>query len=442
MLVHIGIDDTDSKMGGCTTYTATEAVRQLLISKLAIFKDYPKIIRLNPNIPWKTRGNAAVALTLETDEPKAVFETVCRAVEENLTAHLDSAATLILDHNLEQLRDYAQRALYTVVKMSEARALCKKLCTYTKLWGRGSGLKGALAAIGNDLSRGDYTYELLAYRRREYWGKPRLIDPQSVYDLDKHLNGLLFNNYDPETRRILITPHGPDPVYFGIRGESTEALLKALSILKPQQPVDRWMIFRTNQGTAQHLQTKLNPNALKAYESGYIQGVVASRAVIGKGGHLYIHISTNSTKIKCAVYEPTGPFRKLFQQLVEGDFVEVAGGVRRATAKHPKVLNVEYLKIIKLKKILQPVKPLCGSCGIRMKSKGREGYFKCRRCGSKKKATEFAEATRNLKEGVYIPPPRAHRHLTKPITRWGLEKTKWDGKISSRWYWFSDLRDL
>ncbi len=442
MLVHIGVDDTDSKMGGCTTYTATEAVKQILAIEVASFKDYPKIIRLNPNIPWKTRGNAAVAFTLETERLEAVFDAVCRAVEANLTTHVDAAVTLLPDHNLDQLRPFAQRALYTVVKMSEARTLCKKLCTYMKLWGKGSGLKGALAAVGNDLNKGDYTYELLAYRRRENWGKPRLIDPQSVYNLDKQLTGLLFNNYDPETGRILITPHGPDPVYFGIRGESPEALLEALHIIKPQEPVDRWMIFRTNQGTAQHLQTELNPKALKSYESGYVRGVVASRAVVCRGGHLYINIEVQSTQIKCAVYEPTGSFRRIFQQLVEGDIVEVAGGVRRAAAKHPKVLNVEYLKIIQLKKTLQPIKPICERCGIRMKSKGRGGFFKCRRCGSKKKAAEFVEVARSLKEGVYAPPPRAHRHLTKPLHRLGLEKKSWDGKMTLRWYWFSDLGDL
>lgn len=441
MLVHVGLDDTDSKVGGCTTYTATEAVKQILTSKVASFLDYPKLVRLNPNIPWKTRGNAAVALTLETENPKAVFETVCKAVEANLTTHIDAAVTLLLNHNLEQLKPFAQRALYTVVKMSEARALCKKLCTYTRLWGKGSGLKGALAAVGNELNEGDYTYELLAYRMRENWGKPRLIDPQSVYNLDKRLSGLLFNNYDPETGRILITPHGPDPVYFGIRGESPEALLEALQIIKPQEPIERWMIFRTNQGTAQHLKTELDVKALRAYDSGYIRGIVASRAVVSRGGHLYINIEAQSTQIRCAVYEPTGAFRRIFQELVEGDIVEVGGGVRRATAKHPKVLNVEYLKIIQLKKILQPVKPFCDACGIRMKSKGR-GYFKCKRCGSEKKATEFAEVVRNIKEGVYMPPPRAHRHLTKPLQRFGLEKKGWDGKMVSRWYWFSDLRNL
>jgi tRNA(Ile2)-agmatinylcytidine synthase len=61
--MHIGLDDTDSAKGGCTTYLAA-----VLIEKLAQFQvrfiDYPRLIRLNPNVPWKTRGNGALCLSL------------------------------------------------------------------------------------------------------------------------------------------------------------------------------------------------------------------------------------------------------------------------------------------------------------------------------------------------------------------------------------------
>ena len=37
-----------------------------MIQELSEFDlvDYPRLVRLNPNVPWKTRGNGAVALTL------------------------------------------------------------------------------------------------------------------------------------------------------------------------------------------------------------------------------------------------------------------------------------------------------------------------------------------------------------------------------------------
>src|SRR2546422_270822 len=56
---HLGFDDTDSRRGGCTTYLATEFVREFEDYDLL---GYPRLVRLNPNVPWKTRGNGALYL--------------------------------------------------------------------------------------------------------------------------------------------------------------------------------------------------------------------------------------------------------------------------------------------------------------------------------------------------------------------------------------------
>ena len=67
-VMHIGLDDTDSTKGGCTTYLAAVLVKEL--EKFNVeFIDYPSLIRLNPNVPWKTRGNGALCLRF-TYEPK------------------------------------------------------------------------------------------------------------------------------------------------------------------------------------------------------------------------------------------------------------------------------------------------------------------------------------------------------------------------------------
>ena len=59
--LHIGFDDTDSPNGGCTTYIAAILVKKF--KNLGFyFSDYPNLIRLNPNVPWKTRGNGAICL--------------------------------------------------------------------------------------------------------------------------------------------------------------------------------------------------------------------------------------------------------------------------------------------------------------------------------------------------------------------------------------------
>ena len=33
---------------------------------------YPRLVRLNPNIPWKTRGNGAISIKLENGNRKVV----------------------------------------------------------------------------------------------------------------------------------------------------------------------------------------------------------------------------------------------------------------------------------------------------------------------------------------------------------------------------------
>src|SRR3989304_1119474 len=61
MPLYLGVDDTDSLRGMCTTFLATELVRALPKWDLIGF---PRLVRLNPNIPWKTRGNGAICLRL------------------------------------------------------------------------------------------------------------------------------------------------------------------------------------------------------------------------------------------------------------------------------------------------------------------------------------------------------------------------------------------
>jgi len=55
-MLHIGIDDTDSIKGGCTTWLATEIIAEL--SEFDLIGP-PRLVRLNPNVPWKTRGSYA-----------------------------------------------------------------------------------------------------------------------------------------------------------------------------------------------------------------------------------------------------------------------------------------------------------------------------------------------------------------------------------------------
>ena len=72
-MLHVGIDDTDSLDGGCTTWVALRVIEELLPDFDLIGS--PRLVRLNPDVPWKTRGNGAVALAFGRGAARA---TRCR----------------------------------------------------------------------------------------------------------------------------------------------------------------------------------------------------------------------------------------------------------------------------------------------------------------------------------------------------------------------------
>ncbi|HIA98132.1 MAG TPA: DNA-binding protein, partial [Marine Group III euryarchaeote] len=107
-MLHIGIDDTDSIKGGCTTWLATEIIAEL--SEFDLIGP-PRLVRLNPNVPWKTRGNAAVALTFgkgvgsktlvgEFGKEKIYMYTTGRDMEYDKHAMLERISTLVMDGSM------------------------------------------------------------------------------------------------------------------------------------------------------------------------------------------------------------------------------------------------------------------------------------------------------------------------------------------------------
>ncbi len=90
---------------------------------------------------------------------------------------------------------------------------------------------------------------------------------------------------------------------------------------------------------------KSNVGDIKAYTSGISRCRVTTNPYTIQGGHVLFTVEDNS-KNGClaAVYEPTG-LTKIAAQLHIGDLIEIGFGVRKATIKHPKVLNIEYISI-------------------------------------------------------------------------------------------------
>ncbi len=221
----------------------------------------------------------------------------------------------------------------------------------------------------------------------------------------------------------MIAPHGPDPVFIGVRGENPQVVLSALSVLQPEEELEGSIVFRSNQGTNMHLRTQLDLRSVKAYTSGYVQCVVKTKPVAMEGGHVFFGVEQAGAIMLAAVYEPTG-LAGTAAKLEPGDRIEVGTGVRKGTTKHPKVLNVEYLSVLSLAPVYDIQNPLCKACGRRMKSEGRNKGYQCDKCKFRDAHAQkiMIEKKRALKVGLYIPTPKAHRHLTKPVQRYGIEK--------------------
>jgi len=405
----IGLDDTDSLKGGCTTYLAALLCRELGTTP------YPKLIRLNPNIPYKTRGNGAVAIEVDGN-PARIKETALNLVKEH--AHTKDKRTnpgvafidTLNSKNKKILNEFYRRAVSELVTIKEAEQTAAKTNAEIHKFNNGRGIIGALAAIGAGLN--DRTYELIAYRTKENCGKPKKIDGDSVFAMHERLHPQVFNSIDPETKQILITPHGYDPVFCGIRGESPEAVLEAWNAIKPMEEIELTQIFETNQATDAHLRNK-KISELKPYDCAILEGAVAKNPRTIEGGHVLFSIADSTAEIDCAAYEPTGGFRETARKLLTGDRIRAYGGI----GKYTKTLNLEKIEVLNLTKAHKKESPAC--CGRTMTSAGKGKGFKCRKCGKRKEPNSAAirEIPRGLKDGFYEVPPRAMRHLSKPLAR-------------------------
>jgi tRNA(Ile2)-agmatinylcytidine synthase len=426
--MHIGLDDTDSTRMGCTTYIAALLVEHLKRIN-ADFIDYPNLIRLNPNVPWKTRGNGALCLRVDCDEDnrEVMKEMVISAVEEN--ADMDFRGTdpgvVFLERAdiPKEIQAFSKQAVTGIVRLKDALNLLSKYGGEAVGFKNGRGIIGALAAIGETL-RGDHTYEILAYRTRQNYGQKRKVYEATIREMDRLTAPYTFNNVDVERGRVIITPRGPDPILFGIRGETPEIVKKAFEMVKPLEPVERWVVFRTNQGTDAHLRRARTLSQAEPYRSVVATGIVASTPRMIRGKHVFFPIRDDGAQVDCAAYEPTGVLRKIAKKLMVGDHVVAYGAVRLRSPKMPLTINLEKIRLLKLSPRIAYHNPGCPECGRRMKSMGRNKGFRCEKCRLRESNADKipVRMKREVKRGLYVTSTRSQRHLTKPITRYGMEK--------------------
>ena len=427
MVLWIGVDDTDSLSGMCTTFLATEIVRDLTQDLDLI--GYPRLVRLNPNIPWKTRGNGAVCIRVGNGSgPTSIVGLIGEqpivsygrgTSPQDMAAVIDRVARLV--ERWSRFDDPTTNPAFVVLKTpptaglywKAVRGVVSKRLAQASARGRGflrpykngRGLIGALAAVA--WRPRDRTYEILTYRGRPAWGTTRQIDPESVVRMDKAFPST-FNNYDYVSERVVIAPHSPCPVLFGIRGDDPSVLPAAMNSVQGERP-ERWLVFETNQGTDDHV-SRFCPSRRCA--TVRLSGVVRSPARILRGGHVVFRLG----ELDVTAYEPSKGFRSIVRNLVAGDHVQVIGAIRQS----PRTVNLEKLFVESTASVTRKVaNPWCSPCQKRAKSLGRGTGFRCARCGRRfpESAAIFARVDREILPGWYEPPVFARRHLAKPVKR-------------------------
>ncbi len=400
----IGLDDTDSPRGMCTTYLGAVLARRLIRERMQVRE--ARLVRLNPNVTWKTRGNAAVMLDVAGD-PATAFTRACDLVEELADQSCENTNPgLVVTENTIGPAFY-RKAVEDFCTIEEAVAALEAAGARYRGWKNRRGLIGATAAVASELP--DKTSEILVYREPARFGTPREVDRQSLFDAEDATFPNTWDTVDRANNVVVCVPHTPDPVLFGIRGSSPQWVMAARQMVRSEPP-EIEQIWVTNQGTDAHL-TEGSFGELREGLSYRIRGTVTGHPKIGTGGHVSLVIGDEGDAVQCMAYEPTKQFRHIVRQLEPGDRIIACGSYKKRS------INLEKIGIVSLaqKERIRP--PLCTACNKRMTSNGKEQGWKCKKCGARADVPDVETTFRTVKPGWYEVPPSARRHLAKPLCR-------------------------
>lgn len=429
--MYVSFDDTDSNEGLCTTYVATEIIRDTDLDIIG----YPRLVRLNPAVPWKTRGNGSLSLRLGTGvgikkqigeidgdkiycyeeqtskEPDAneLLNKIIPIIKKN---RKDSSDTGIVISKTKPSPSFYWKGVRSIVEKDDIVKELDRINAIYHEFGNGRGIIGS--TCGMAWRPKDSTYELITYRPKDRWGTKRIFEPDSIGRMNSAFPST-FNSWEDRFNKVSMVPGTPCPVMYGLRGECPEDLSKASEMIC-SETLERKMIFLTNQGTDDHIIHDFHE--LVPMSSYYIEGSVIFKKHLS-GGHFVLGLETKYGIIDCTIYEPAKEFRTTIGWLVPGDLIGVMGELRT----EPRTINIEKIKVIGTVKEFEKISnPICVSCERTMESIGKEKGYRCRRCGTSSEYPIIKENIRWILPGWYEPPTSSRRHLSKPLKRMNEEQ--------------------
>ncbi|SDJ23433.1 tRNA(Ile2) 2-agmatinylcytidine synthetase [Halovenus aranensis] len=410
----IGLDDTDSRrLGMCTTYVAARLAERLAAEGHV---ERTLLVRLNPAVEHKTRGNAALAVHCDV-APERALDLGEQALERAVTEDDQTNPGLVVADCLpEEVPATVSRFAADAVQEKHDRDTAKRVADEAGFAvasaGNGRGVIGALAAVGAWRAFEEWTYECISYRERERWGTDREVDYDSLLAAADSGYPTVWDTVDREEGEAVCVPRTPCPILHGIRGDDPDAVRDVADAIE-SEPVDRRQVFLTNQGTDVHLQdgTPATVSDGRAYR---LTAEVLTAPETQEGGHVFFSVDSDGESLDVAAFEPTKRFRDHVRKLRVGDRLTVCGEVSDGTLKLEKLAVRDLVET-------ELVTPDCPDCGNSMKSAGRNAGYRCRDCSTSAEGKVSRPLDRALDRGWYEVPPCARRHIAKPLVRGGFD---------------------
>ncbi len=402
----IGLDDTDHLDLGCTTESFNQFLNYL-IEKLNCTIISRRLVRLWPFANRRTRGNAALSAVIKLnilDEQKLYdvsddwFKLLLSNISSHSSSNFPASPVLIISKS-----KFSEKIYWDTVKdhvdldyrLNEIKKYECKVYAGKSYWG----VIGASAAI-SWIPGENHSYELIAWRKSSMIGKKRIIDIQTIADLDKNFPET-FVNRDPTKNRGLIAPRTPCPVLYGIRSKSPEILEMAHKWLQSNDNVEKssdYAVHCTNQLSDDHV----TPSS----------GTVISKPLISKGAHSSVKVIMDGKLKTLVAFSQGGSVNRLLRSLKAGDIVSWTGLYSPSDSS----IHLEKLSISDaVPRIIS--RPLC--CNISMKSAGNNQHLRCTKCNSfsekywKGKIPIFSDI--DMIDNWAEPSPSNRRHLSKPL---------------------------
>lgn len=424
--MYLAFDDTDSKDSMCTTYLMARFLSETKYSVIGL----PRLVRLNPNIRFKTRGNGALCVKLgarghgvrsrlgtyggkhifsyeyseEIDDPKEVLDLAVDLVDRLAVMSDPNTNPGIVISNSQLPPEIYYNALRMELSIEEIE---KILSRHGALWVKrknGRGIIGAAAAISWPMA--SVTYECIAYESSGQSGIAHVKKLEIASFAESYPGS--FNNVDVDNGYAAIFPKERTPVVYGIRAVNGDELLEFSDSLDSRfglTPKGK-IVYVTNQATDDHIVS--DPETLEELGSYSIEGTVTENPYSIEGGHYFVTMAYGNMEVKIAAFEPTKSFRQGFSELRVGDQIRVFGSF----VNH--ALHVEKMQIISTSRAFIRDLPTCEKCHIQTKSKG-SWDFRCPSCGSKYRHANYVESVRDIAPGYYDVPVMARRHLSRPF---------------------------